>query len=92
MYTYNCTAKLGPKWFVYDPYLSHELNLISMIAYLGFTIKPSLTMNLDMQKLHKWLKFICENSLILYWKATLQANQSHKRILERPKSQTKVCL
>lgn len=91
-YTYNCTAMLGPKWFVYDPYSSHELNLISMITNLVFTIKTSLTMNLPTQKLHKWVKFMWENSLILYWKVILQENRSHKRILERLKSQSKVCL
>lgn len=33
-YTYNCAAEFGHKLFVYDPYLSHELNFISMIVTL----------------------------------------------------------
>lgn len=91
MYTYNCIAKLRCKLFVYVLLLRHELKLISMIANLAFTIKTSLMMNFHMWKHHKWVKSMCENSLILYWKVVLQENQSHKRIIDWNHSLKYVC-
>ena len=61
MYTYSWTAEFGPKWFVYDPYLSQESNFISMTANLA--LKTFLMTIFHMWKLHKWVKFMCENYL-----------------------------